>query len=93
MGPPTAPLFQSLQARLILARATLALLILPLASLALLILSIILLSIIFLSPRSARPFFYIQKPPINRRAADVMASSPPRSWTMFQRSPQEDSVE
>ena len=61
-----------LQAHLILTRLTLALLILPFASLALLILSLILLSIIFLSPRSARPFFYIQKLPINRRAADVM---------------------
>ena len=60
-----------IQARLILTPLTLALLILPFASLALLILSLILLSIIFLSPRSARPFFYIQKLPINRRAADV----------------------
>ena len=59
-----------LQARLILTPLTLALLILPFASLALLILSLILLSIIFLSPRNARPFFYIQKLPINRRAAD-----------------------
>ena len=56
-------------ARLILTPLTLALLILPFASLALLILSLILLSTISLSPRSARPFFYIQKLPINRRAA------------------------
>ena len=48
--------------------------------LALLILSLILLSIIFLSPRSARPFFYIQKLPINRRAADVSPGANNVDW-------------